>query len=87
LRRERQDITIARGLWSLMSKPNETSVAPRRVAQQKRSALKIKKILDTTLSLLSAGTADKITTNAIAKAAGISIGSLYQFFPNKEAIL
>ncbi|MCV6613118.1 MAG: TetR/AcrR family transcriptional regulator [Amphritea sp.] len=44
-------------------------------------------MLDTTLSLLSAGTADKITTNAIAKAAGISIGSLYQFFPNKEAIL
>ncbi|MCV6624411.1 MAG: TetR/AcrR family transcriptional regulator, partial [Cellvibrionaceae bacterium] len=49
-------------------------------------ALKIEKILDTTLSLLSAGTADKITTNAIAKAAGISIGSLYQFFPNKGAI-
>lgn len=64
----------------------ETTVSPRKEAKQRRSRVKVEKILDTALTMLSEGSADKITTNAIAKRAGISIGSLYQFFPNKEAI-
>lgn len=30
---------------------------------------------------------DGLTTNAVAAAAGVSIGSLYQYFPNKEALV
>lgn len=58
----------------------------RKPAQQERSKAKVRLILDTTLALLNECPADKITTNGIAKRAGISVGSLYQFFPNKEAI-
>ncbi|WP_417672147.1 TetR/AcrR family transcriptional regulator [Roseibium sp.] len=47
---------------------------------------KVQLILDTALAMLNEGPADRITTNQIAKRAGISIGSLYQFFPGKEAI-
>ena len=59
---------------------------PRKAAQQLRSQIKVEKILDTTLTMLSEGPADRLTTNAIASRAEVSIGSLYQFFPNKEAI-
>ncbi|QDG74983.1 TetR/AcrR family transcriptional regulator [Labrenzia sp. PHM005] len=62
------------------------SVSARKSAQQERSKAKIQLILDTTLAMLNEGPADKITTNEIAKRAGISIGSLYQYFPKKEAI-
>ncbi len=61
-------------------------VAPRNNAKQKRSKIKIELILNTALEMLVQDTADKITTNGIAKRAGIGIGSLYHFFPNKEAI-
>lgn len=62
------------------------TVEKRKIAQQDRSRAKVQLILDTTLALLNEGPADRITTNEIAKRAGISIGSLYQFFPKKEAI-
>jgi len=62
------------------------SVAKRTAGLQERSKAKVRLILDTTLQLLNEGAADRITTNEIARRAGISIGSLYHFFPNKEAI-
>ncbi|MEM9633245.1 MAG: TetR/AcrR family transcriptional regulator [Pseudomonadota bacterium] len=69
-----------------MSATTETSVKKRKVAQQERSKAKVQLILDTTLAMLNEGPADRITTNEIARRAGISIGSLYQFFPKKDAI-
>lgn len=64
----------------------ESSISPRRAAQQKRSREKVEKILATTLSLLTDRPADQVNTNLIAEKAGVSVGTLYQFFPNKEAI-
>ncbi|WP_196223221.1 TetR/AcrR family transcriptional regulator [Roseibium sp. RKSG952] len=64
----------------------KNTVEKRKAAQQERSKAKVRLILDTTLAMLNEGPADRITTNEIAKRAGISIGSLYQFFPKKEAI-
>ncbi len=61
-------------------------VSKRKTAQQERSKAKVQLILQTTMAMLGDGPADRITTNAIAKKAKISVGSLYQFFPNKEAI-
>ncbi|MES0812686.1 TetR/AcrR family transcriptional regulator [Roseibium sp. SCPC15] len=69
-----------------MSATTETSVKKRKIAQQERSKAKVQLILDTTLAMLNEGPADRITTNEIARRAGISIGSLYQFFPKKDAI-
>jgi AcrR family transcriptional regulator len=43
-------------------------------------------ILDAVIRLLKRSGASAITTNSIAEAAGVSIGSVYQYFPNKRAI-
>jgi len=47
----------------------------------------VERILDATASLLSEMAVDKITTAAIAEKAGVPIGSVYQYFPNKLAVL
>ena len=62
------------------------TVSVRKAAQQDRSKAKVRLILDTALEMLRERPADRITTNEIAKRAGISIGSLYQYFPKKDAI-
>jgi len=43
-------------------------------------------MLDAVVKLLKRGGASPITTNRIAETAGVSIGSVYQYFPNKRAI-
>jgi AcrR family transcriptional regulator len=43
-------------------------------------------MLDAAVKLLKRGGAASITTNSIAAAAGVSIGSVYQYFPNKHAL-
>jgi AcrR family transcriptional regulator len=45
------------------------------------------RILDATRKLLIEEGLGALTTNHVAKAAGISVGSLYQYFPNKQAIV
>lgn len=64
-----------------------TSVAPRKEAKQERSRLRVEKILSTALEMLAQEPGHKVSTAAIAKRAGVSVGTLYQFFPNKEAVL
>ena len=63
-------------------------LAPRRRPSQDRSRDRVERILDATAALLAGDTpVDKITTAAIAEAAGVPIGSVYQYFPNKLAVL
>lgn len=58
-----------------------------RVPRQERSRHKVQLIFEATTRLLEKGGLDALNTNAIAASAGVSIGTLYQFFSNKEAIL
>lgn len=60
--------------------------AERRVPSQKRSAFTVDAILQATSELLVDQSPIKLTTNAVAERAGVSIGTLYQYFANKEAI-
>ena len=62
-------------------------LTPRRRPSQERSRDRVERILDATASLLEETPADKITTAAIAERAGVPIGSVYQYFPNKLAVL
>jgi AcrR family transcriptional regulator len=55
--------------------------------KQARSLKRFNHILDTAAALFEAQGYDAVTTNHIAAEADVSIGSLYRFFPNKEAIL
>ncbi|MGH2390420.1 MAG: TetR/AcrR family transcriptional regulator [Chloroflexota bacterium] len=64
-----------------------SAISMRRMPRQARSQLKIEAILDAAEAVLAAGDPSAFTTNAIAARAGISIGTLYQFFPHKEAIV
>jgi len=59
----------------------------RRAPQQKRSQKRIDEILDTTARLLAEVGLDDLTTVLIAQELGISVGSVYHYFPNKFAIL
>lgn len=64
----------------------EAGLNPRKRAVQARSAFTVDTILEGAARILEvAGTAG-YTTNAIAERAGVSVGSLYQYFPNKDAI-
>lgn len=62
-------------------------LSPRRKPSQERSRDRVERILDGTAALLSEMPVDKITTAAIAEKAGIPIGSVYQYFPNKLSVL
>lgn len=60
---------------------------PRKTPRQARAAVTVDAILDATAHILREGGLAGLTTNAIAERAGVSIGSLYQYFPGKEALL
>jgi AcrR family transcriptional regulator len=62
-------------------------LSPRRRPSQDRSRDRVERILDATSALLGDTPVDKITTAAIAEEAGVPIGSVYQYFPNKLAVL
>lgn len=59
----------------------------RRKPKQARSQQRVAHILKTAARLFAEEGYESVSTNHIAKAADVPIGSLYQFFPNKEAIL
>ena len=59
----------------------------RRTPQQVRSQERVNLILDTAAALFAEVGYEPATTNSIAERAGISIGSLYRYFSDKDAIL
>ncbi|MBC3916496.1 TetR family transcriptional regulator [Undibacterium sp. CY18W] len=70
-----------------MSKRQNTPVSSRKRPQQSRSADLVATILEAALQVLQREGAQKFTTARVAERAGVSIGSVYQYFPNKAAIL
>lgn len=65
----------------------EREITSRREPSQARARERVDKILEETADLLTSSGLEKLTTNHIAKAAGMSVGSLYRYFPNKQAII
>lgn len=59
----------------------------RRTPQQERSQQRVEKILQVASDLIRSEGYEGLSTSVIAEQAGVSVGSLYQFFANKEAIL
>jgi AcrR family transcriptional regulator len=66
---------------------NQKSQTTRRSPSGERGQRRRDLILDTAADLLANGGVEAINTNALAERAGISVGSVYQYFSNKEAIL
>lgn len=62
-------------------------VQPRRRPHQRRSERRVQEILDLTARLLEQEGPNRLTTNLVAKRLGVSVGTLYHYFPNKHSIL
>jgi AcrR family transcriptional regulator len=64
----------------------DSTVEPRKRPRQARSRETYSAILEATAHILEAEGFEAANTNAIAERAGVSVGSLYQYFPDKAAI-
>lgn len=60
---------------------------PRKTPTQARSVETVKVIVEAAAQVLELHGRDGFSTNAVAKTAGVSIGSLYQYFPQKDALI
>lgn len=60
---------------------------PRKQASQERSRVTVDALVEATARLLVRDGFDKASTNRIAQEAGVSVGSLYQYYPSKEALV
>ena len=60
---------------------------PRKTPIQARAAVTVEAIEEATIQVLLAGGLDLLTTNRVAKRAGVSVGTLYQYYPNKQSLL
>jgi AcrR family transcriptional regulator len=70
-----------------MARAKNTTISARKQPQQVRSARLVGDILEAAARVLARDGAHRFTTARVAEATGISVGSLYQYFPNKQAIL
>ena len=60
---------------------------PRKHASQARSRATVDALVEATARILIREGFDRASTNRIAEVAGVSVGSLYQYFPSKEALV
>lgn len=66
---------------------SDPALAPRKLPRQARSRATVERIVAAGREVLLRDGYDAFSTNRVAEAAGISPGSLYQYFPNKHAIV
>lgn len=70
-----------------MKRAQVSSLKPRKMPAQARSAATVEAILQAATQVLISSGFEKMSTTHIAERAGVSVGSFYQYFPNKRALL
>src|SRR4051794_37372346 len=70
-----------------MAAGRKAPISARKQPQQARSSDLVAAILEAAVQVLTKQGAQRFTTARVAEKAGVSVGSLYQYFPNKAAIL
>jgi AcrR family transcriptional regulator len=70
-----------------MPRPRRPVISSRKQPQQTRSTELVSAILEAAIQVLMKEGATRFTTARVAEKAGVSVGSLYQYFPNKASIL
>ena len=71
-----------------MSTKSQITLEPRKTPVQERSTVTVEAIYEATFQvLLAVGGPDRLTTTRVAERAGVSVGTLYQYFPNKQSLL
>jgi AcrR family transcriptional regulator len=66
---------------------SQVLLEPRKSPVQARSAASVDAILEATIQVLLQVGKERLTTTRVALRAGVSVGTLYQYFPNKSALL
>jgi AcrR family transcriptional regulator len=70
-----------------LSPRSQIPLQPRKLPVQARSAASVDAILEATIQVLLSVGKERLTTTRVAARAGVSVGTLYQYFPNKSALL
>ena len=70
-----------------MPQRSQAVLEPRKSPVQARSAASVHAILEATIQVLLQVGKERLTTTKVALRAGVSVGTLYQYFPNKSALL
>lgn len=70
-----------------MADRRKAQISSRKQPQQARSTELVAAILEAAVQVLAREGAQRFTTARVAERAGVSVGSVYQYFPNKAAIL
>ncbi|RDK08118.1 TetR/AcrR family transcriptional regulator [Cupriavidus lacunae] len=60
---------------------------PRKTPRQARSEATVQAIFEATIQVLLSEGASRLTTTRVAERAGVSVGTMYQYFPHKQALL
>src|SRR5580698_749848 len=75
-------------VWnSHMPQAQESAFEPRKTPVQARSTVTVEAIAEATVQVLLSHGTDRLTTTKVAERAGVSVGTLYQYFPNKQSLL
>lgn len=70
-----------------MPRSAQVILEPRKSPVQARSAASVSAILEATVQVLLDVGKERLTTTRVAQRAGVSVGTLYQYFPNKSSLL
>ena len=70
-----------------MSTTTISALEPRKTPIQARSAVTVEAISEATIQVLLSHGAERLTTTRVAGRAGVSVGTLYQYYPNKHSLL
>jgi AcrR family transcriptional regulator len=70
-----------------MAAKTQVAVFARRMPTQARARASVDAIFEATARIIEREGAAALSTNLIAECAGVSVGTLYEYFPNKQAVL
>src|SRR3954467_5474183 len=70
-----------------MARAPRVALNPRKVPAQSRSQVTVDAIFEATIQVLVADGLQRLTTTRVAERAGVSVGTLYQYYPNKQSLL